>query len=72
MPPELTPAQLDQVIDSYCNRVVDEMDTKTMERMLYELLLDSFISYEEKQFKELVVEVYGEDYYNELVEETQT
>jgi len=36
----LTPAQLDEVIEQYCNRVVDEMDTMSMEQMLYDLLLE--------------------------------
>ena len=36
----LTPQQLDEVIEKYCDRVVDEMDTKSMEQMLYDLLAD--------------------------------
>lgn len=64
----LTPAQLDQIIEGYCNRVVDEMDMKSMEQMLYDLLLESFSQTNENDMEELICSIYGEDYYKELVE----
>lgn len=64
----LTPAQLDEVIEQYCNRVVDEMDTKSMEQMLYDLLLESFSQSNENDMEELICSIYGEEYYKELVE----
>jgi hypothetical protein len=38
----LTPIQLDELIEMYCDRVVGEMDTKSMEQMLYDMLVESF------------------------------
>lgn len=68
MKKKLTPGQLDEVIESYCDRVVNEMDIKSMEQMLYDMLVDSFKFQTESDIKELIISVYGEDYYNELVE----
>lgn len=65
---DLTPEQLNDIIEAYCNRAVDEMDTKSMERMIYELLVDSFREYTEAEMKDTIATIYGEDYYNELVE----
>jgi len=64
----LNSEQLDQIIESYCNRVVDDMDTKSMEQMLYDLLLESFSQANENDMEELICSVYGEEYYKELVE----
>jgi hypothetical protein len=68
----MSPEQLGEIIDAYCNRVVDEMDTKTMERMLCELLIDSFLHYTETELKDQITTIYGEDYYDELVSEALT
>lgn len=64
----LTPEQLSDLIDQYCDRVVDEMDRKSMEQMVYELLVDSFQYEGENEMEELITSIYGEEYYNELVE----
>lgn len=39
-----------------------------MEQMVYELLVDSFRGYTEAEMKDTIATIYGEDYYNELVE----
>ena len=64
----LTSEQLSDIIEQYCNRVVDEMDVKSMEQMLYDLLLDSFQHSSENEMEELICSVYDEDYYNQLIE----
>jgi len=64
----LTSAQLNEVIEQYCNRVVDETDTKSMEQMLYDLLLESFSQTNENDMEELICAIYGEEYYQELVD----
>lgn len=65
----LSTDQLDELIEKYCNRVVDEMDTKSMEQMLYDMLLESFSQTNENDMEELISAIYGEEYYQELVEE---
>ena len=64
----LTPEQLSDLIEQYCDRVVNEMDAKSMEQMVYDLLVDSFQQSGENEMEELISTIYGEEYYNELVE----
>lgn len=63
----LTPEQLNDVIEKYCNRVVDELDVKSMQQMLYEMLVDSFQQTNENDMEELVCSIYDEDYWEQLV-----
>jgi hypothetical protein len=65
----LTPQQLNDLVEKYCNRVVDEMSIKEMERMVYELLTDSFANESEKDMEELICSIYDEDYYQKLVKD---
>jgi phosphoribosylformimino-5-aminoimidazole carboxamide ribonucleotide (ProFAR) isomerase len=65
----LTTEQLDEVIEKYCDRVVDEMDTKSMEQMLYDLLVDSFQSASQHDMEDLITSIYDEEYWQELVED---
>ena len=64
----LSSEQLNELIEKYCDRVVDEMDTKSMEQMLYDLLVDSFQQSSESDMEELITAIYDEEYYQELVE----
>jgi hypothetical protein len=65
----LTPQQLDEVIEKYCDRVVDEMDMKSMSQMLYEMLVDSFQSANQHDMEDLITSIYDEEYWQELVED---
>jgi len=65
----LSPQQLDDVIEKYCDRVVDELDVKSMQQMLYEMLVDSFQQTNENDMEELVCSIYDEDYWEQLVKE---
>ena len=65
----LTPEQISEIVEKYCDRVVDEMDTKTMEQMVYELLVDSFAHESENDMESLITSIYGEEYWQQLVED---
>jgi len=65
----LTTEQLDEIIEKYCDRVVDEMDTKSMEQMLYDLLVDSFQSASQHDMEDLITSIYDEEYWQDLVED---
>ena len=65
----LTSEQLNDLVEMYCDRVVDDMSKKEMEHMVYELLTDSFAHESETDMEALICSIYGEDYYNKLVEE---
>lgn len=64
----LTTEQLNDLIEKYCDRVVDEMDTKSMEQMLYDMLVDSFQQSSEHEMEDLITAIYDEKYWQELVE----
>lgn len=64
----LTTEQLNDLIEKYCDRVVDEMDTKSMEQMLYDMLVDSFQQSSEHEMEDLITAIYDEEYWQELVE----
>jgi len=65
----LTHQQISEIVEKYCNRVVDEMDTKSMEQMVYDLLIDSFANESEADMESLITSVYDEEYYQELVKD---
>jgi hypothetical protein len=65
----LTPEQISEIVEKYCDRVVDEMDKKSMEQMVYELLVDSFAHESENDMESLITSIYGEEYWQQLVED---
>lgn len=54
----------DQLIEDYIQQIIEGMDYKTMECMVYDTLKDNLSSYSDE---ELITEV--TDYYPELLEE---
>ena len=58
--PEINKAEL---IDAYAQQLLDSMDMKTMERFVYDTLVENRTDYTEE---ELITEV--TDYYPELLE----
>ena len=53
----------DSLIDAYAQQILDNMDMKTMEQMVYDTLVDNLNSYSDE---ELITEV--EEYNPELLE----
>ena len=53
----------DDLIDAYAQKLLDSMDMKTMERFVYDTLVENLTNYTEE---ELITEV--TDYYPELLE----
>ena len=54
----------DSLIENYVQQIIDGMDMKTMERMVYDTLIDNLSSYSDE---ELITEV--EEYNPELLED---
>ncbi len=54
----------DSLIDSYAQQILDNMDMKTMEQMVYDTLVENLNSYSDE---ELITEV--EEHYPELLED---
>jgi hypothetical protein len=65
----LTPEQLNDLVEQYCNQVVEEMSPDDMAQMLYELLVESFSYHTENEMADLICSIYDEDYYQQLVED---
>lgn len=65
----LTPKQLNDLVEKYCDRVVEEMHSDDMAQMLYEMMVESFTSSSENDMAELICSIYDEEYYQQLVED---
>tara|TARA_B100000427_G_scaffold201395_1_gene167374 strand:+ start:259 stop:531 length:273 start_codon:yes stop_codon:yes gene_type:complete len=64
---KLNSQQLDEVIEQYCELVVDNMDYKTMERYVLETMTDYFTKLSLIEIKE-EIDNYDEELFDELVD----
>jgi vacuolar-type H+-ATPase subunit E/Vma4 len=55
----------DTIVDAYVQEVLDGMDSKTMERLVYDLLVDNLQSYNDEELVTEIVENYGNDWFAE-------
>ena len=64
----LTSQQLDQLIDNYAERIVDEMDLKCLMQFVYDTLVENLAGKSEEDVLNEIANVYDEDVIQELVE----
>ena len=57
----LTPDQLSNLRDNYAQMIVDDMDTKTLMIMAYDVIMENLNEYDEQQLKEEIVDCYGDE-----------
>ena len=55
----------DTIVDAYVQQVLDGMDSKTMERLIYDMLVDNLQSYNDEELVTEIVENYGDDWFAE-------
>ena len=55
----------DTIVDAYAQQVLDGMDSKTMERLIYDMLVDNLQSYNDEELVTEIVENYGNDWFAE-------
>jgi hypothetical protein len=55
----------DTVVDAYVRHVLDGMDSKTMEGLIYDMLVDNLQSYNHEELVTEIVENYGDDWFSE-------
>jgi hypothetical protein len=55
----------DTIVDAYAQQVLDGMDSKTMERLIYDMLVDNLQSYNDEELVTEIVENYGDDWFAE-------
>ena len=70
-PNMLTTEQLAQFKFNYCERIIDGMDMDTLITLAHDLLMDSYASCTEEEIKEEVLDLYDEEYLEELLEEVK-
>ena len=57
----MTDQQLAQFKSNYAEMIIEGMDYKTMEAMVYDVIMESFELYTEDEMKEEVLSHYDED-----------
>jgi len=55
----------DTIVDAYAQQVLDGMDSKTMERLIYDMLVSNLQSYNDEELVTEIVENYGNDWFSE-------
>lgn len=66
---EVTQQQLQELIEAYCDRCVDDMSYKEMGQILFEMMVDSFSNYSPQEMMDTIKTIYDESYLNSLCEE---
>jgi hypothetical protein len=55
----------DSVIDSYAQTILDGMDNKSMERFVYDTLVENLTGYTNEELATEIVEGYGNDWFDD-------
>ena len=67
----LSKEKLSNLIENYASLIIDGMDTKDLEVMVFDLLTREYETYTEDQILGEVEELYGEEVLNDLLESVQ-
>jgi hypothetical protein len=67
----LSKEKLSNLIENYANLIIDGMDAKDLEVMVFDLLTREYETYTEDQILGEVEELYGEEVLNDLLESVQ-
>ena len=60
--------QFTQLVENYVSHIIDGMDSKTMESMVYDLLVREYEDLSEEQIVGEIEELYGEEVAQDLLE----
>lgn len=55
----------DTIVDAYAQQVLDGMNSKTMERLIHDMLVRDLQSYNHEELVTEIVETYGDDWFSE-------
>jgi len=64
----LTDNQLDQLIDNYAERIVDDMDVKCLMQFVFDTIVENLRGKDEEEVLSEISYVYDEDVIQELIE----
>ena len=54
--------------ENYANMIVDGMDIDTLAQFAYDSIMDNLKDYEEKDIEAEIIDLYGEETYNDLAD----
>ena len=63
----MTNEQLSRLKSNYVETIIDGMDMKTMEALVYDMLIESYELYTEDEMKEEILSQYDEDMLNDIL-----
>ena len=63
----MTTEQLARLKSNYVETIIDGMDMKTMEALVYDMLIESYELYTEDEMKEEILSQYDEDMLNDIL-----
>jgi hypothetical protein len=64
----LTSQQLNQLVENYAERIVDEMDTKCLMQFVYDTICENMYHMGEEDVMNELANVYDEDVIQEMLE----
>ncbi len=64
----LTSQQLDQLVENYAERIVDEMDVKCLMQFVFDTIVENLRGKDEEEVLGEIAYVYDEDVIQELIE----
>jgi hypothetical protein len=67
----LSKEKLSELIENYASLIIEGLDTKDLEVMVFDLLTREYETYTEDQILGEVEELYGEEVLNDLLESVQ-
>ena len=65
----MTISKADQLIENYVTHIIDGLDYKDMEQMVYDLLTREYEKYTEEGIKEEILDLYDEETLSDLMPE---
>jgi len=68
----LNKEQFQQFIENYANHIIDGMEVKDLEMMVFDLLVREYETYTEDQIVGEIEELYGEEVAEDLLESATT
>ena len=63
----MTTEQLARLKSNYVETIIDGMDMKTMEALVYDMLIESYELYTEDEMKDEILSHYDEDMLNDIL-----
>ena len=54
--------------ENYANMIIDGMDIDTLAQFAYDSIMDNLKDYEEKDIEAEIIDLYGEETYNDLAD----